>query len=155
MAKWGSVDLSQLKTLQTKFEELEKVDVDKFYEEAIKDVAQRLLARVKQKTPVGVYEESGKKGGTLRRNWTISKNVTKQGTTYSIEIINPIEYASYVEYGHRQEVGRYVPAIGKKLVKPWVEGKFMLTISEVEVEALTPKLLQARLNKMLKGKMNA
>ena len=91
----------------------------------------------------------------MRRNWTISKNVTKQGTTYSIEIINPIEYASYVEYGHRQEVGRYVPAIGKKLVKPWVEGKFMLTISEVEVEALTPKLLQARLNKMLKGKMNA
>lgn len=155
MAKWGSVDLSQLKTLQTKFEELEKVDVDKFYEAAIKDIAQRLLARVKQKTPVGVYEESGKNGGTLRRNWTISKNVTKQGTTYSIEIINPIEYASYVEYGHRQEVGRYVPAIGKKLVKPWVEGKFMLTISEVEVEALTPKLLQARLNKMLKGKMNA
>ena len=26
-----------------------------------------------------------------------------------------MEYASYVEYGHRQEPGRYVPALGKRL----------------------------------------
>ena len=140
MAKWGSVDLSQLKTLQTKFEELEKVDVDKFYEEAIKDIAQRLLARVKQKTPVGVYEESGKKGGTLRRNWTISKNVTKQGTTYSIEIINPIEYASYVEYGHRTANH-----------KGWVKGQFMMTISEQELQTIAPKVLEAKIKKYLGG----
>ena len=31
-----------------------------------------------------------------------------------------VEYAPYVEYGHKQEVGRYVPAIGKRLVKPHV-----------------------------------
>jgi len=32
----------------------------------------------------------------------------------------------HVEYGHRQKVGRYVPAIGKKLVAPFVRGRFML-----------------------------
>ena len=34
-----------------------------------------------------------------------------------------VEYAPYVEYGHKQEVGRYVPAIGKRLVKPHVPAK--------------------------------
>lgn len=34
------------------------------------------------------------------------------------------EYAPYVEYGHRQEVGRYVPAIKKRLTKPYVEGRY-------------------------------
>lgn len=151
--KWADIDVSQLKRLQSNLNQLEKIDFNKFCEQMTNEIAQRLIRRVKQRTPVGVYEEAGKTGGTLRRNWSISKNVTKQGNTYSIEIINPIEYASYVEYGHRQEVGRYVPAIGKKLVQPWVEGKFMLTISEAEIESMTPKLLQTKLNQMLKGKM--
>ena len=31
-----------------------------------------------------------------------------------------VEYAPYVEFGHHQEVGRYVPAIGKRLVREFV-----------------------------------
>jgi hypothetical protein len=31
-------------------------------------------------------------------------------------------YAAAVEFGHKQEVGRFVPAIGKRLVKPFVAG---------------------------------
>lgn len=31
-----------------------------------------------------------------------------------------VEYAPYVELGHSQEVGRYVPALGKRLVSPVV-----------------------------------
>lgn len=34
-----------------------------------------------------------------------------------------VEYAPYVEFGHHQEVGRYVPAIEKRLVKSFVPGK--------------------------------
>lgn len=30
---------------------------------------------------------------------------------------------SHAEYGHLQEVGRYVPAIGKRLVAPKVDAK--------------------------------
>lgn len=30
------------------------------------------------------------------------------------------DYAIYVELGHHQEPGRYVPAIGKRLVASWV-----------------------------------
>ena len=34
-----------------------------------------------------------------------------------------VEYAPYVEFGHHQEVGRYVPAIGKRLVREFVPAK--------------------------------
>lgn len=34
-----------------------------------------------------------------------------------------VEYAPYVELGHHQEVGRYVAAIGKRLVRDWVPPK--------------------------------
>lgn len=32
------------------------------------------------------------------------------------------KYAKFVHDGHKQEVGRYVPAIGKRLVQPFVKG---------------------------------
>lgn len=35
----------------------------------------------------------------------------------------PTFYAPWVELGHHQQVGRYVPAIGKRLVRGWVPGK--------------------------------
>ena len=34
-----------------------------------------------------------------------------------------VEYAPYVELGHDQEAGRYVPALGKRLVASHVNGK--------------------------------
>ena len=34
-----------------------------------------------------------------------------------------VEYAPYVEFGHHQKVGRYVPAIGKRLVREFVPAK--------------------------------
>lgn len=109
-------------------------------------------------------------GGTLRRGWTakthaaaqsgragdavtyaFSLDVNKIGNQYQIEVINPVEYASYVEYGHRQTPGRFVPAIGKRLKASWVEGKFFLTISEQELQAIAPTVLAAELEEFLKG----
>lgn len=92
---------------------------------------------------------SGYTGGTLRRKWITSAFVEQQGDTYQIEVINPVLYASYVEYGHRQEPGRYVPALGKRLKKAWVPGKFMLTISVKEIQRMAPGLLERKLRKFL------
>lgn len=36
----------------------------------------------------------------------------------SVVIGTDVEYAPYVEFGHLQEVGRFVPKLGKRLVKP-------------------------------------
>ncbi len=114
-----------------------------------------------------------KNGGTLRRGWTsktekeaesgVEKNafewanslkVQKNSGVYTIEVINPVTYASYVEYGHRQEPGRYVPAIGKRLVNSWVDGVFMLTISSEELEAEMPRILEAKIIKFLEECFN-
>lgn len=58
--------------------------------------------------------------GLLRANWATRID----GTWIIIE--NLTQYAAAVNYGHRQEAGRYVPAIGKRLVRPYVAGKYML-----------------------------
>lgn len=92
---------------------------------------------------------SGYVGGRLRRGWTVG-GVIKNGSTYEVEIINPVEYASYVEYGHRQRPGRYVPQIGKTLKRAWVPGRFMLTISERELEVDGPKIIEKRVMEALK-----
>lgn len=40
-----------------------------------------------------------------------------------VELYSDCDYAPYVEMGHHQEPGRYVPAIGKRLVRDWVPPK--------------------------------
>jgi len=116
---------------------------------------------------------SGKLGGTLRRGWTSktmedaqkggakvdakayadSLAIKHDGKMLSIEIVNPVEYASYVEFGHRQTPGRYVPELGKTLKAGWVNGQFMMTISEQEVRDIAPAVLEKRIAEYLKGVM--
>lgn len=153
MEKNVKVDIKGLEKFRDK---LEQIDVQEFCEAAAKELASRLLRKVIERTPVGDYgkviDSDAKTGGTLRRGWTTqSRNirVEKRGSNYVVELINPTEYASYVEYGHRQEPGRYVPAIGKRLKKGWVEGQFMLTISENEIREQAPGILEKKLNKWL------
>lgn len=114
-----------------------------------------------------------KNGGTLRRGWTAttqaqaeegtvlnakeyaeSLRIAKIGKYYIIIIKNPVEYASYVEFGHRQEPGRFVPAIGKRLKVAWVPGQFMLTRSEKELETQIPKIIESQLKKFLEECFN-
>ena len=159
-------DKKELEKLQKQLEELEKGKArDKFFEDCAKEMAARLLSLVKPKTPVGVYDDPSRKGGTLRRGWTGGKNtdaeafaksleIEKSGNTYTITVENNVEYAPYVEYGHRQTPGRYVPAIGKRLKEGYVPGKHMLETSEQELKALSPKILQDKLEKFLKGVLN-
>ena len=145
----------ELEKLQKQLEELEKGKArDKFFEDCAKEMAARLLSLVKPKTPVGVYDDPSRKGGTLRRGWTGGKNtdaeafaksleIEKSGKTYTITVENNVEYAPYVEYGHRTRGG-----------KGFVQGKHMLETSEQELKALSPKILQDKLEKFLKGVLN-
>ena len=95
----------------------------------------------------------GYQGGALRRAWQVLP-VAKSGEQYIITVVNDLYYASYVEYGHRQTPGRYVPALGKSLKASWVKGKFMLTISEKELMTLAPKMLEAELDKAIEEAFN-
>ena len=139
MARMGKFSCSDLKKLQKQLESLE-TQRDTLMEACAKELAARLLAKVKKRTPVGVYpENTGKKGGTLRRGWTIGE-IENINCVYKIEITNLVEYSSYVEFGHRTANH-----------KGWVEGKFMLTISEQELQNIAPRVLEKKIKQKLEA----
>ncbi len=140
MGRAVKINIDGLKEFKENLEK-KQVEIDRIFEILAKDVAALLLRKVKKRTPV--------KEGRLRNGWTIG-DIKKEGGKYIVEVINPVEYASYVEFGHRQEVGRFVPTLGKKLKKPWVDGKFMLTISENEVKEGLESFLTKRIEKAIK-----
>lgn len=150
MASWGSCDFKELEALQKRLQKATKIQ-DDFFESCTKELAARLLAKVIKRTPVGQYPSgSGKVGGTLRRGWTAADGkssngikIRKIGTKYIIDVINPMEYASYVEYGHRT-----------RNHKGWVQGHFMLTISEKELKQVTPAILEKKLQKFMEDAIN-
>ena len=84
-----------------------------FDEEASKrlnNVSQKLVAKVKLKTPVD--------SGVLRRSW----RVKSEGQLAKI-VYNNVKYAPYIEHGHRTRGG-----------KSFVDGRYMLTKSVKEIE---------------------
>ncbi len=143
MPKFGKCEVKGLKDFEKKLVKLSQNQTDEFIRSCSKELAARLLAKVIERTPVGDYPiKSGKKGGTLRQGWTsqLSKgfDIKRTGDTYEVELINPTEYASYVEYGHRTADH-----------KGWVEGKFILTIAEQELAMQAPQVLENKLQKYL------
>lgn len=142
-----------------------KADTPRISEELSKELASRFLAKVVKRTPVGRRPQdmtgkdkehwTGYVGGTLRRGWTVTQGKSVSGT-YKIDVINTVPYASYVEYGHRQQVGKFVPAIGARLKNGFVKGQFMMTQSASEIEQIAPALvskkLQTELERYTRGK---
>ena len=103
------------------------LDASQGFEDFLKDflieMANRILARVKRKdrTPVDT--------GALRNSWSIS-DVNSDGKNIFIEIKNPQEYATDIEYGHR--IVRNGAEVG------WYEGRFMLKTSIDEIRKQMP-----------------
>lgn len=132
-------DLSELEDFRDK---LESGLLQDAVIEAALILAGEWFARAVEKSPVMT--------GTLRDSWVIGDMVFEDDTIV-IEIYNTAvgekgePYPLYVELGHRQEVGRYVPAIGKRLVASWAEGKFMLRISKDEVEKMAVQIVSNKL----------
>ena len=156
MGRMGHFDLRELRKLQERLNRVSEQEINAFLEACTQELAARLLAKVIKRTPVGQYPaSSGKTGGTLRRGWTSAGTANSNAKQYAesltvhqyggylvIEIINPVEYASYVEFGHRtaDHTG-------------WVPGRFMMTISEQEIQNIAPAVLEKKINKFIRGHM--
>lgn len=137
---------------------IKRTPVGRYAKQDVLDEAGNKVTYKSGKRKGEVKQQVVKKGGTLRRGWTAKTEseaesaaggsnaveyanglpVTRKDDLYEIEIINPVSYAPYVEYGHRTRGG-----------KGWVKGRYMLTISEKEIEQLAPALLEKKLMKML------
>lgn len=57
-----------------------------------------------------------------KRTSRLSNSISHRVNGKTMEVGTNVEYAPYVEFGHHQEPGRYVPAIGKRLVRDFVPG---------------------------------
>lgn len=79
--------------------------------------------------------------GDLRRSWELT-GPDKKGLKFEMDLANNLEYALYIELGHRQEPGRYVPAIGKRLKADYVPGSYMLRDGTNRLEEALPKALR-------------
>lgn len=135
-----NVNYKQFEQFKKKLEkELSDANRQKFLEDCTKELAARLLARVIKLSPT--------KTSALKKQWSIDNkiiNVEKVGDEYHCTIFNSTDYASYVNYGHR---------IMDKDKRPigWVPGQHFMAISENEVNALAPALLEKRLMEYLKN----
>ena len=133
MAGRNKVVFDDLKGLLKSMERLDD-EYQRLLEDTCKELAQRLIRATKQRTPVD--------SGVLRRGWNAG-TVTKKGNMYEIEVFNDIPYSSYVEYGHRTPNHR-----------GWVKGRFMLSISEREIEGKSQQWIEKCIKSWIEGIFN-
>lgn len=102
------IHISDRKNLASKLDLLSHEDLSDVVVATVNDIA----TGAKAATPVGKVN-----GGTLVN----SIRTEVQGGSGTVGYT--AKHAPHVEYGHRQTPGRYVPAIGKRLVASYVPGQ--------------------------------
>ena len=112
---------------------------------SVKNVGETYKRNAQANTPV--------KTGDLRRSWQL-KGPYFSDSDISIELRNSKNYASFVENGHRQKVGQYVPAIGKRLKASWVPGQHFLQKATDQTSGQVPELLTPVIWDMLRRLMD-
>ena len=120
------VDKGDLEALLAR---LEAGDSERVMEAGMKRLAQRGVDIAKKNTPVDK--------GQLRRSWVI-----REASPLRAVIVNYASYAEYVEYGHRQKPGRFVPKLGKRLKHSWVRGQFYAKRSEEAIRKNADKIMR-------------
>ena len=100
----NEIDFSQLEKLQ---KQMESVDYTKACASAMNVISQRALKYISNVTKPGHYK-NGKTGGTLKKSWQ-AERTTVSGSTVKGGPYTALEYAPYVEFGHRTRLGKVRP----------------------------------------------
>lgn len=114
-----------------------EADYRSWLERFLRDQAISFVKKAQRRTPVDT--------GFLKSNWTFS-NFRWIGNTLSVDVYNDAYYASFVEYGHAKPY----KSGAQKHSDDWVEGYFMLTITEEEISRALPKQWETEFMKFLK-----
>lgn len=100
---------------------IDRDEVKKELSRSVKRIGTQAIRTVKSNTPVDT--------GHLRRSWRV-QDAGFTGGSWSIELTNGVEYASYVESGHRTRGG-----------KNWVPGQFFMKNSLNAINSQLPDLI--------------
>ena len=110
-----SFDYSEFQTLRNNFAKLTR-EFDSWMHQFLLKEGMRFIAEVKPRTPVDT--------GDLRNHWKLD-GITRSGDTLQVWFVNPMEYATHVEYGHAKPY----KAGAAEGSDDWVDGYFMMTVS--------------------------
>lgn len=142
--------------------QLNAISTDSMCKEAVTQLGAVYLASAKRNTPVKgnqSIEIKRKDGSTeritsssehMRRSWQIG-TVEKHGNEYRIKVSNSASYATFVDKGHRQTPGRFVPILGKKLVGNYVKGLKITDKAEKAVKRAQGRVFRNVISKHTKG----
>lgn len=100
---------------------IDRDEVKKELSRSVKRIGTQAIRTVKSNTPVDT--------GHLRRSWRV-QDAGFTGGSWSIELTNGVEYASYVESGHRT-----------RDQKNWVPGQFFMRNSLNAIHSQLPDLI--------------
>lgn len=129
------VVMSGDKELENKIRDMSDID----FQACCKRATVLLRNNARKNTPVAksvkYKNDSGEvigehKGGSLRK----SLRIEMPGAAHDGMVGYTVHYAPHVEYGHRQQVGRYVPVLGKRLKASFVQGQYFLRKSVEETK---------------------
>lgn len=110
-----SLDYSGFKQYRDNFAKFTR-EFDSWIHQFLLKEGMRFIAEVKPRTPVDT--------GDLRNHWKLD-GITRSGDTLQVWFVNPMYYATFVEYGHAKPY----KAGAVEGSADWVEGYFMMTVS--------------------------
>lgn len=127
------VDASELEQLISNMKNLSGMGASEIMDKLINTAGNETLRKVKPRTP--------KDTGNLRRNWNWNNTKKRKtgGSRYEIKLFNPVEYAEYVEFGHRTKGGTR-----------WVPGQFFMKSASEEMQRQLPAMLKKKLKTMVR-----
>lgn len=147
----GRVNFGDLKKFRKKilkeFGDGNKVDCSEMMMDIVRTAGVRCLRRAQHHTPVDT--------GQLRGNWKAEQPV-KRGWNYTVELKNDVEYASYIEFGHRFTKKSLTfltknhildPTKPKKSEGGYYKPRFMLTKAIDETKEAMPDLVEEKIIK--------
>jgi len=157
VGKGVEIDFSGFRRL---FERLDRVKdkrkIRSVHRKTLKKLAQAYLKVAKKNTPKGKYREVERNGKVyrtesehMRRSWG-AERVQFEGSVGTVKVFNSASYASYVNDGHRQTPGRFVPILGKRLVKGFVDGLNMAEKAAAETGKSAKTIIDAEVTAHLR-----
>lgn len=153
----ADVDFSELKGfLNNLVDSATPTYIDEIHRKAVNKIAAVYIGEAKRNTPTkGVQRrEVVVNGGIkvitsdsehMKRSWKADP-AKKKGHDYIAKVMNTASYASFVNDGHRQHPGQFVPILGKRLVNGWVNGLHMTE----KAESKTKRIAKSVLNNVIK-----
>lgn len=142
-------------------------NIQAFNKKVVENMASVYVREAKLNTPVGKRSVKFMQHGKIqtkyfdsehtRQSWSIGK-YQLNNQSGKVEVFNTSSYASFLNDGHRQEVGRFLPWIGQskggvmqggRLKKPWVDGAYMHEKAEKVLSKNAKRIMEITLKKWI------